>query len=117
MDLNWLRAAVVDWLWKMEDHNIAWWTLIFTAIGVIAGLVVLAFTYCAVQDTRIQIRANARTTKAQFGLLLRQAFTSHNEAHGNLRPGGIWHSSNALPDAPGDFVKIETLHGFIRILR
>src|SRR6476469_1036056 len=87
----------VNRLWTMDDHDIVWWTLVLTAAGVAAGLFVMVLTYYADRDTRAQSRNSARATKAQFGVLLRQAFASHNEAHVNLRPGGIWHGSSSLP--------------------
>jgi hypothetical protein len=113
--INRFLNSSVDWLWTMDDHAIVWWTLILTAAGVAAGLFVLILTYYAVRDTRVQSKASARATRAQFGLLLRQAFASHNEAHLNLRPGGIWHRSSNLPapDAVCDFSKIENYMGLL----
>jgi hypothetical protein len=108
-----LWNASVNWLWMMDDHDIVWWTLILTTAGVIAGLFVLVLTYRAVRETRIQSQTSARATSAQFGVLLRQAFTSHNETYVNFRPGGIWNASSDLP-APGavaDFAKIESYMG------
>src|SRR5215472_16910147 len=109
----WNRS--IDWLWMLDDHAIVWWTLILTAAGVVAGLFVLILTYYAVRDTRAQSRSSARATKAQFGVLLRQSFASHNETHANLRPGGIWHCSSDLPapDAVGEFSKIKNYIGLL----
>ena len=101
----------VHWVWDMEDHSITWWTFIFTAVGVIAGLIVLYLTWKAVRDTRIQTEKNTETTKAEFLLQLRQAFASHVEAHINLRPEGIWHANKHEPSSVSDYAKIELYMG------
>jgi len=95
----------------MDDHSIILWTLIFTAAGVIAGLIVLYLTWRAVRETRLQSEKNTETTRAEFLLQLRQAFGSHIEAHINLRPGGIWHDSTAAPSCISDYAKIELYMG------
>src|ERR1700730_11345915 len=100
----------------MEDHDIFWWTLVLTTAGVLAGIFVLALTYRAVRETRIQSQTSARATSAQFGVLLRQAFTSHNETYVNLRPGGIWHSSRSLPNAIADLPRSKVIWDYWNIV-
>jgi hypothetical protein len=56
---------------------------IATLIGVIVAALSLVFT-------AINTRINARTNRARFWLDLRSQFSSHDDVHRRLRPGGSW---------------------------
>jgi hypothetical protein len=94
----------------ISDHSITLWTFVVTLLGVLAALVGLYFTWRAVKDAAIQAKRNADSTRASFGLQLRQSFDAHIEAHTKLRPGGVWHGSLTEPSTEA-YAKIEVYMG------
>ena len=76
---------------------------ITTILGFIVGAISLVFA-------ALNSKRSSSTNRAKFWLELRTAFTSHNEVHLNLRPGGKWHD-NSGPSNPSEYSQIESYMG------
>lgn len=95
----------------MSDHAIGLWTFIITTIGVVAGLAALGAAWLAVREAQKQARDNAKTSTAQFWIMLRGIFASYDDIHANFRPGGKWCGSSTLPETAEDRGRTEVYMG------
>jgi hypothetical protein len=64
----------------MSDHDIALWTFIITAIGVVVGLAVLSAAWLTIRD-------NAKKAKGQFWIMLRGVFVWYDDIPNRLGIG------------------------------
>jgi hypothetical protein len=102
----------------VSEHDIIFWTLIVTTIGVAAGLGALIFAWKTILEAQKQARENAKTAKAQFWILLRGIFALYDDVHAKLRPGGEWHDDREKsynrdkgPKTAHDMARIEVYMG------
>jgi hypothetical protein len=58
-----------------------------------------------------QIRQNTAVSRGQFWLQLEQMFSSHDEVHLKLRPGGAWAKESGHPQTPEEWAKLEDYMG------
>ncbi|UCD52204.1 MAG: hypothetical protein JSW27_06105 [Phycisphaerales bacterium] len=65
----------------MGEITLSDWASIATIVGVIVAILTLAYTAW-------QIHRNTLVAQGQFWLDLEKMFSSHDEVHINLRPGG-----------------------------
>src|SRR5438309_3660533 len=61
--------------------------------------------------TAYELRKNIRANRARFWLELERLFTSHDEVHRKLRPGGVWSDGQGGPEKVQDWAAVEDYMG------
>ena len=80
------------------------WSSIATMAGAVIAVVVLWYT-------ARQVHQNTRISRGQFWLELEKMFSTHDDVHLKLRPGGEWSSGNKGPSTAREWAAVEDYMG------
>ncbi len=84
--------------------DLADWANVATIAGI--PIAVLALIY-----TAYQIQQSTKISHGNFWLELEKMFSTHDEVHIKLRPGGEWTKKDSGPEAVHDWAKVEDYMG------
>mgnify|MGYP007118313577 CR=1 FL=1 len=88
----------------ISSFDLADWANIATIAGIpIAALVLIYTAY--------QVHQNTIISRGQFWLELEKMFSTHDEVHIKLRPGGEWAIKDSGPETVQDWAKVEDYMG------
>ena len=88
----------------LSELTIAFWTLVFTVGGVVAGIAAFIIAWLTIRD-------NSKIAKAQFWIMLRGVFTQYDDIHCDFRPGGKWADPKVEPETALEMGRIELYMG------